>query len=140
MEQMLYNYFNLQDFLWDRQGVSKCQTCSACLCQSGERGRRLCLWGQGLGPPTNTDMTLTALGSLFPCSFWQRCKEKSVMLLEMPRNGAAKRSSGQRANAMLALQPHSVGSVLPYRGQTLLSYLKSPFFFTLWGSNGAEMK
>lgn len=61
------------------------------------------------------------------------------MPLEMERNGAAKRISGQQANSMLAPQPHSgssVGSVVPCQGEGLLAYLKSPFFLPLeeqWG-------
>lgn len=38
VEQMLKNYLKLQEVLWDRQGVGKCHACSACLCQSGDRG------------------------------------------------------------------------------------------------------
>lgn len=80
---MLKYCLNLQEVLWDRQGLSQCHT------QSG-RGEGLCLCSHSSAkvstaepePPTATGTALTAPSSHFMSYFWQHCKEKSVLPLE----------------------------------------------------------
>lgn len=73
--------------------------------------------------------TLTLLGFHFPYYFWQHCKDKSVMQLEMARNGAAKRTPGQLSSTLPASYSSEGCRPLAKQGQCSLAGGKAPLAY-----------
>lgn len=146
MLKMLKNYLKLQR----SSGIGRGSVIAMCALRAPAKVVRgtmsLCLWDQGAGAAAHLwgwvwqsrglpqpRAPPIALVSHFPCYFWQCCKEKSAMLLEMGRKGAATRISGSERT------PH----LQPSRSQCSHtggrpSLFKIPFFLSSGRATGLK--